>query len=108
MTFRTKRHPDSSRSRSFPKFDGKNESYFFMHQFLEPLQLLFCLFVIRALTFKLRGKAAFIRLQNLYLALRIRELVKRKRKTFADYVRNREVFERVTREFKHSHKEDVT
>jgi hypothetical protein len=35
-------------------------------------------------------------------------LVKRKRKTLANYIRNREVFERVTSEFEEAHSKEIT
>jgi hypothetical protein len=94
MTFRTKRSPFSSGSRSLSKFYITDKSNFLMVRVLECFQLLFCLFVINALTFKLRLKAAFLRLQNRYLAFCLRKTVKRKQDTLSEYLRNRNIFRR--------------
>jgi hypothetical protein len=79
MALRTKRHPFPASSNPFPKLHIANKSNLFAKQFLERLQLLFCLLVINTLTFKLRLKAAFLRLQCCYLTFRLRKTVKRKR-----------------------------
>lgn len=86
VTFRAKRLPYPASADASTKLDVLDKEGFFPSQFFKTLQLLLCLFVIRALTLKLRVQAAFLRLQNLYLVLRVRELVKRKRKTLTDNV----------------------
>lgn len=108
MTFGTKWRPLFSGSRTAPKLNTSNEQNFFVHQFFEVLQLFLCLLVIKTFTLKLRCQAAFLRLQNLYLALCIRELVKRKRDTLAQNLRYRNVLKGISSDFDHSHKEDAT
>jgi len=108
MTFRTERHPDSSRSSSFSELDGLNKSSFFTVQFFEPLQLLLCLFVIRALTLKLCAEAASLGLQNFYLTLGVRELVKRKRNAFTKNVCQRNFLKSVSGGFDEAHASDIT
>lgn len=47
---------------------------------LEPLKLLACLLVVRALTLKLRLKVAYLSLKARYIRFRIGKLILRKRK----------------------------
>ncbi len=70
---------------------------------LEPLQLLACLLVVEALTLKLRLKATVLQLQGVYLRFRIRQSIKRKRKTLADYVRYRKIFQCVSGNIEQTH-----
>jgi hypothetical protein len=99
MTFWAKRGPRAARSLSSSELNSAKEHHFLDVQFPELIQLLFCLLVIKAFTFKLRAKASFLRLQNLYLALRISELVKRKRNTLAKHLRYRDVLKGVSSNF---------
>ncbi len=69
----------------------------------KPLQLFFCLVVVEALIFKLNLKAAILRLEGFYLRFRLRQTVKSKRKTFADYIRNRQIFEGVSGSVNEAH-----
>ena len=108
MALRTKRHPFPVSSNPFPKLHIANKSNLFAKQFLERLQLLFCLLVINMLTFKLRLKAAFLRLQCCYLAFRLRKTVKRKRNALSENLRNRNVLKRVSGDFNHSHTGNIT
>ena len=52
---------------------------------LEPLQILACLLVIRALTLKLRLKAAYLNLKVRHLTFQIGKLVFCKRKLLREY-----------------------
>src|SRR5450759_3791289 len=104
----TKRNPFPASSNPFPKLHIANKSNLFAKQFLEPLQLLFCLLVINTLTFKLRLKAAFLRLQCCYLTFRLRKTVKRKRNALSENLRNRNVLKRVSGDFNHSHTGNIT
>ena len=79
-----------------PKLNGTMNTNLLRMLLLEPLQLAVCLLVVRALTLKLRCKAAYLSLKCLYLRFRIRQAVECKRKTLADYVRNRQVFQGVS------------
>jgi hypothetical protein len=79
-----------------------------VQQFFELLKLFFCLLVINALTLKLRLKATFLRLQNRYLAFRLRETIKRKQNTLTKYLRDRNVLKGVSGNFDHSHHTDLT
>ena len=54
---------------------------------LEPLKILACLFVIRALTFKLCLKAAYLSLKVRYLTFHVGKLVLSKRKLLTEYRR---------------------
>ena len=96
MTLRTKRLPFVSRPRAFPKFNASDESNFFVQQFVEPLQLFFCLLVVETLTLKLRLKAAFLGLQNRYLAFCLLKTVERKRKTLPNYLGYRQIFDNIS------------
>jgi hypothetical protein len=87
MALRTKRHPFPASSNPFPKLHIATKSNLFAKQFLERLQLLFCLLVINTLAFKLRLKAAFLRLQCCYLTFRVRKTVKRKRNALSENLR---------------------
>jgi hypothetical protein len=108
MALRTKRHPFPASSNPFPKLYIANKSNLFAKQFLELLQLLFCLLVINAFTFKLRLKAAFLRLQCCYLTFRLLKTVKRKRKALSENLRNRTILKRVSGDFNHSHPGNIT
>ena len=70
---------------------------------LEPLQLLLCLLVVKLLTFKCRCHSAYPHLKLSYLRFRLRQTVNRKRKTLADYVRYRQVFEGVSGAINETH-----
>ena len=52
---------------------------------LEPLQILACLLVLRALTLKLRIKTAYLSLKVRYLSFKCLNLVTSKRKLLAEY-----------------------
>jgi|SRR5205807_354462 len=103
MTFRTKRLPFITRSRTLAKFHAKDKPDLFAQQFLESLKLFLCLLVIETFTFKLHLKATFLRLQNRYLAFRLRKTIKRKRDTLAEYLRKRNLFQRVSRNVNETH-----
>ena len=60
-----------------------NNNLFFV-LFLEPLQLLLCLIVVKVLTFKLRVKFAILKLQFRYLSFKCDKLLLSKRKLLAD------------------------
>jgi len=60
-----------------------NQNIFFKY-FMKPIYLLFCLFVIRLLTLKLRLKATYLNLKVGYLSFKITILVFRKRKLLAE------------------------
>jgi hypothetical protein len=81
----TKRNPTPASALSSPKLNTLMNSYLFRMLFLEPLQLLLCLFVIRVLNFKLRFKLGYLRLKFAYLSLQHRKLVSSKRKLLAKY-----------------------
>jgi len=99
----TKCNPNPARALPAPKLNIAMNSNLLRVLVLEPLQLLLCLLVVETLTLKLRLKATRLRLQNLYLRFRIRETVKRKGKTLANYVRYRKVFQCVSGDFKEAH-----
>jgi IS1 family transposase len=103
MTFWTKWLPFVPRSRASSELNPSDNSYFLVQQFLEPFKLLFCLFVVETFTLKLRLKATYLRLQRRYLSFRLLKTVKRKRKTFANYLRYRQVLDRVSGNFQHAH-----
>ena len=67
MTLWTKWRPAPTRSITTLKFNVPDQSDFFVKQLLELMQLFFCLLVVNTLTFKLRFKAAILRLENFYL-----------------------------------------
>src|ERR1700676_3406856 len=91
MALRTKRHPFPARSKPFPKLHIANKSNLFAKQFLEPLQLLFCLLVINTLPFKLRLRAALLPINCCNLTSPLRKTVKRKRNALSENLRNRNV-----------------
>jgi hypothetical protein len=70
---------------------------------LQPLKLLFVILVIEAYTLKLRLKAAILGLQNRYLRFRVGQLIKRKRQSFAEYVRHRDLHQGITGSLKKAH-----
>ena len=79
------------------------KSDLFCKLLLEPLYLLTSLMVVEALTLKLRFKAAILSLQNFYLRFRLGQTVKRKRKTLAHYIRERQLLQGITGGFKEAH-----
>lgn len=103
MALWAKWFPRVSGSRSAPKFYVEHDADFFFNQFLELLQLLFCFCMVKAFTLKLRFKAAYLRLKLSYLSFKHRRLIQRKRKTLADYLRYRQVSDRVFGDIKQSH-----
>ena len=85
-----------------------DKSNFLMKPFFECLQFLLCLLLIKALTTELCLKATFLHLECRYLTFRLGQTVKGKRKTLADNVRHRNLFERVLSRFIESHLENIT
>ena len=59
----------------------------------EVMQLILYLLVVNLLTFKLRVKAAILRLEFRYLGFRLRQAINRKRKTLSDNIRERNFFQ---------------
>src|SRR2546425_6795076 len=104
MALGTKRHPLTRCALSATKLNSRSMNLNLLRVLIfEPLQLLLCLLVVNALTVKCRCHASFLRLQCLYLRFRLRQTVERKRKTLADYIRHRNLFEGVSGNFKQSH-----
>jgi len=71
--------------------------------FLEPLQLLACLLVVKAFTLKTRLRTCQLRFRLFVLDFRLRREVERKRKTLAEYVRYRKVFKGVSGNVEEAH-----
>lgn len=70
---------------------------------LEPLQLLACLIAVESYNLKLRQKLAKLGLHHRYLTLKNQRLVEGKRKTLAEYVRHRNLFQCVSGNINESH-----
>ena len=103
MTPWTKRRPLASRPRPASELDGALNAHLLRVYLLEPLQLLLCLFVVKAFTLQMRVRTCQLRLRIFVVQFRLRREVERKRKTLAQYVRYRQVFQGVAGDVQEAH-----
>ncbi len=103
MTLRTKCDPLVSRALAATKLDRVKYAYFLFMLLPETLQLLLALLMVHALNFKSRLKLCVLRLQNRYLTFQLRRQIKRKRKTLAEHVGHRNLFECISSNVDNAH-----
>jgi hypothetical protein len=84
----TKREPLLPRAPATPKLNTTTMNPNILRKLIyEPLQILACLLVLRALTLKMRIKTAYLSLKVRYLSFKCLKLVASKRKLLAEYRR---------------------
>lgn len=107
VTFRTKSQPLVVGPHSFPELGSFMNESSFMVKFTECLKLAFCIFVVQSFTLKNRLSTCQLRLRLLVLRFRLRREVESHRKTLAEYVRYRQVFQGVSGDSEDAHNGDV-
>jgi hypothetical protein len=91
----------------FPKFDRPMNAYLFRVLFPTPLKLALLVLYVLARNLKLRLQFGILRLQRLGLLFERRRLIQRQRKTLAEYVRHRNLFQGISGDIDQAHGEGM-
>ena len=103
MTPGTKCDPLIARALAAPKLNRVRYAHFLFMKLPETLQLLLCLLMIKAITFKSRFKYPILRLKNAILTFRLRKLIKRQRKALAEHVGHRDFLQGISGNIENAH-----
>lgn len=87
VTLGAKWQPNATSPTTSPELNRNMNPNILRVLFLEPIQILFYLLVIKLLTFKLRLKSAYLSMKVRYLAFKVGKLVSSKRKILFEYRR---------------------
>ncbi len=103
MTLRTKCDPLVSRALTATKLDRVKYAHVLFMKLPETLQLLLALLLVNSRNLKLRLQGRYLSLKIRYLTFKLGRVVKRKRKTFPEYVCHRDLFESVSSNINEAH-----